>query len=70
MEGHPWAQMSFKNRTKKSTPGTLYLLEQVVVSKGITAFLHRYPVQVVDMLQKLIVAQVLSTILRVRKGST
>ena len=55
MEGQPQARTSFRNRTENSAPETLYLLEQIVVLKVITAFLHGYPVQVVEMIQRLIV---------------
>jgi hypothetical protein len=55
-QGKPQAPTNFQNRTENSAPGTLYLLEQIVVSKGITSFLHGYPVQVVETIQRLIVA--------------
>ena len=55
-QGKPQAPTNFQNRTENSTPGTLYLSEQIVVLKGIPSFLHGYPVQVVEMLQRLIVA--------------
>ena len=61
----PWAPKFFQSHTENSTPGNLYLLEKIVVLKHITAFLHGYLVQAVEMLQRLIVAQVTSTILRV-----
>ena len=69
-EGQPLAPMNFQNRTENSTPGTLYLLEPIVVSKVITEILHRYPVQVVEMLQQLIVAYIPSTILKLHVRST
>ena len=56
MEGQPQEPKIFPNLTENSVPGTLYLLEKIVVSKGIPAFLHGYPVHVVEMLQRLIVA--------------
>ena len=62
--------MSFQNSTENSKQGTLYLLKQIVVTKGIPASLHGYPVHVVEMLQRLIVPLVLSTVLRVCIGST
>ena len=44
MKGHTHAPMSFQNHAENYTPVTLYLSEQIVLLKGISSFLHWYPI--------------------------